>query len=239
MVKELLVMAVVAVLAIMLFIPPPIGTGNLVHKWETWANDFIVHIPGYENYMNISFNTDENEYNINMSSGNLRISPENTLSLPYGSNLVIGDLAGFPKLSLTTAGGNHGLVSNQENLRITTYRNLEIKASNTIFPAVNSITYLLASNAARYNELRACYGTGTSSSRYVSLYNDGTDSYLKSNYGVVNIIPSGNNATVIQSNVTIGTTSKAGCIQIRDSDGANWSKCTILAGVLSCSAGTC
>jgi hypothetical protein len=219
--------------------PPEAGTGNLVHKWETWANNLTIKPDGSDYTLTVSRDADTDMTQITTSDSGLLLNPIGDIWIPYEKQLILGEYGGFTRLGFNTGNTQNSIMSSNKDLRITTHRNLEIKASNTIFPAVNSITYLLASNAARYNELRACYGTGTSTSRYVSLYNDGTDSYLKSNYGNVNIIPSGNNATIIQSNVTIGTTSKAGCIQIRDSDNGGWSKCTILAGALSCSAGVC
>lgn len=40
-------------------------------------------------------------------------------------------------------------------------------------------------------------------------------------------------------NVTIGAVGKPACIQIRDSNDGNWTKCTTLAGVMICSVGAC
>ena len=230
MIKEIIAVFFIAVIAIILLVPPPIS--NVVHKWEPWNQSFSVVYPYQDNNVTIGFNVDESVPEISTRAGDLRLNGYNGVSIPYGKYLSISDLAGFDKLYLSTVGGSHSLVSTGKNLRITTYRNLEIKASNTIFPAVNAITYLLASNAARYHELRAVYGTGTASANYVSIYHNGTIGIVDTSTGSLNLART-------KGNVTIGNNGVPGCIQIRDSDNGGWSKCISLSGTLSCSVGTC
>jgi hypothetical protein len=122
--------------------------------------------PPYTDIVGFSYNQDENSVQISTDNSDLILNPSGGVKIPYGKSLIIGDTAGVSRLALSTV-GSHALMSTGSDLRITTYRNLEIKASNTIFPAINAITYLLASNSARYNELRAVYGTGTGSTRYI------------------------------------------------------------------------
>jgi hypothetical protein len=208
--------------------------GNFTTKGSNITHEF----PYYSNAIGFSFNVDENCPQITTDSGNLRLNPTGEVSIPYGKSFTIGDIGGFDKLYLSTVGGSHSLVSTNRDLRITTNRNLEIKASNTIFPAVNSITYLFASNSARYNELRACYGTSTGSTKYTSIWHDGTNGNVKSNTGIL-ILSSTNNTVQVNYNLTIGTTGFPGCLQMRDSDDNGWTKCTTLGGVFSCSTGTC
>jgi hypothetical protein len=204
----------------------------LVHKWENWNQSFSVVYPYADNNVTIGFNVDENSPEISTQAGNLRLNGYDGVTIPYGKYFSISDLAGFDRLYLSTVGGTHVLVSSGQNLRITTYRNLELKATNTIFPAVNSITYLLASNAARYNELRTVYGSGTGSANYVSIYHNGTTGIVDTSTGSLNLART-------KGNVTIGNNGVPGCIQIRDSNDGGWSKCTNLSGTLSCSVGTC
>lgn len=40
--KELIIVALIVIISMIALIPPPTGTGNLVHKWETWTSSLIV-----------------------------------------------------------------------------------------------------------------------------------------------------------------------------------------------------
>lgn len=229
----------IGILITELFYPPTLGSGNMVKKWEVWDYpNFIVNFSSLDNNINMTYNGDENALEINTKSGDLLLNPALGIRMPIGKYISIGDLAGIDKLYLTTVGGNHALISVNKDLRITTNRNLELKASNTIFPAVNSITYLLASNAARYNELRTCYGTGTGATKYVSVWHDGTAGNVRSSSGGL-ILSSNSTIIQVKYNLTIGDTGYPGCIQLRDSNDGGWTKCQTLAGVLNCTVGTC
>lgn len=230
-------------------IPASMTSEAYVHKWETWDSELNVtgnlttysnvsfEFPSGTDSIGFSFNTNENVPQITTTTGNLLLNPTAGVQVPYGKTITIGDLAGFSRLFLTTA-GTHGLVSTGSDLRLTTYRNLEIKASNTIFPAVNAITYLLASNAARYNEMRACYGSGTGATKYTSVWHDGTNGNVRSSSGDL-ILTSNNTVVQVKYNLTIGASGYPGCLQMRDSGNGGWTKCTTLAGIMNCSVGTC
>jgi len=85
-----------------------------------------------------------------------------------------------------------------------------------------------------------------SSSQNLCLYGDqaGTPAFLvnaSNNYDV----SIGNTVLGYQTNIRLtGTISTGeegfpGCLQMRDTDGSNWTRCTTLAGVLTCVIGTC
>jgi hypothetical protein len=210
---------------------------TVLGNFTTKGNNITHEFPTYSTDIGFSFNIDENSPQITTSAENLRLNPAGGVTIPYGKFLMIGDNAGFSRLTLSTV-GSHTLTSSNSDLRITTYRNLELKASNTMFPAVNAITYLLASNNARYNELRACYGTNTGSTKYTSVWHDGTSGNVKATTGIL-ILSSTNDTVQVNYNLTIGTDGFPGCLQMRDTDGLAWTKCTTLGGVFSCSIGTC
>lgn len=169
---------------------------------------------------------------ISTNTSGLYLNPVGDVWIPYQKQLILGEVSGFTRLGFNTGNTQNTITSSNKDLRITTYKNLEIKATNTLFPAQNSITYLLSSNAARYHALRAVYGTGTGSSNYIQVYHNGVSGQIITGTDGLTLNP-------FSGNVTIGAVGKPACIQIRDSDDGNWTKCTTLAGGMTCVAGAC
>jgi hypothetical protein len=230
-----------------------VTTTGIINTSELNINNSIYHGNLFSAYfdeamdaLRISFNNDENSPQITTDSNYLVLNPYYGVVLPEGKSIRIGNIDSFKRLFFTMDGSDARITSSDTNLIITSQRYLQFRASNTLFPAPNIYSYFTSSNSARYHEIRAIYGTGTGSTNYAFMRYNATEggAVIGSGNNALVLKPANNNTIItgnlnVTNNITIGGVGKAGCIQIRDSDDAGWTKCTTLAGVLNCTIGTC